>query len=270
MEKIAIISDVHGNYTALQKVLNDIEKRGIKRIFCLGDMLVKCSSPKKCVETILNRCEVVLMGNCESRATITQLTDEHAWNGKMLSKELFDKVSKLPLSYDFYISGLKVRLMHASPFSIHEKSYYWDMTEGFDKRAIKMFENTEYLNNIGQDTPDVVIFGHIHRPFAYRSRPNKKLLINPGAVSNTSEIININGKDYTYGSYIILEGEFNSKEISSFSYEFVKFSYDNEKEARNILETDMPNKEASAEEILTGKYFDRKKLNQEAAAQWKK
>jgi len=32
----------------------------------------------------------------------------------------------------------------------------------------------------------------------------------------------------------------------------------------------MPNKEASAEEILTGKYFDRKKLNQEAAAQWKK
>jgi len=31
MEKIAIISDVHGNYTALQEVLNDIEKRGIKR-----------------------------------------------------------------------------------------------------------------------------------------------------------------------------------------------------------------------------------------------
>ena len=42
MEKIAIISDIHGNITALEKVLDDIEKRGIKRIMCLGDMIVKC------------------------------------------------------------------------------------------------------------------------------------------------------------------------------------------------------------------------------------
>lgn len=270
MEKIAIISDVHGNYTALKEVLKDIDRRGIKRIFCLGDMLIKCSSPKKCVETILDRCEVVLMGNCESRATITQLTDEHKWNGDQLTKEQLEKVKNLPLSYDFYISGLKVRLLHASPFSIHEKSYYWDMTEGFDDRVLRMFENTEYLNNMEEEIPDIVIFGHIHKPFVYRSKPNRKLLINPGAVSNTSEIININGKEYTYGSYIILEGDFNSKDISTFSYEFVKFSYDNVKEAENILQTDMPNKEVSAEEILTGKYFDRKKLNQEAAAKWKK
>ena len=36
MEKIAIISDVHGNITALNAVLYDIEKRGIKRIFWLS------------------------------------------------------------------------------------------------------------------------------------------------------------------------------------------------------------------------------------------
>ena len=29
MEKIAIISDIHGNITALNEVLKDIEKRGI-------------------------------------------------------------------------------------------------------------------------------------------------------------------------------------------------------------------------------------------------
>ena len=33
MEKIAIISDIHGNLEALKAVFNDIEKRGIKRIF---------------------------------------------------------------------------------------------------------------------------------------------------------------------------------------------------------------------------------------------
>ena len=53
MEKIAIISDIHGNITALDAVFEDIENRGIKRIFCLGDMLIKCSSPEKCVEKTL-------------------------------------------------------------------------------------------------------------------------------------------------------------------------------------------------------------------------
>jgi Icc-related predicted phosphoesterase len=41
MEKIAIISDIHGNITALDTVLKDIKRRGIKRIFCLGDLVGK-------------------------------------------------------------------------------------------------------------------------------------------------------------------------------------------------------------------------------------
>ena len=49
MEKIAIISDIHGNITALNEVLKDIEKRGIKKIMCLGDMVIKCSSPRECL-----------------------------------------------------------------------------------------------------------------------------------------------------------------------------------------------------------------------------
>ena len=32
MEKVAIISDIHANIVALNTVLEDIEKRGIKRI----------------------------------------------------------------------------------------------------------------------------------------------------------------------------------------------------------------------------------------------
>jgi predicted phosphodiesterase len=35
MERIAVISDIHGNMPALEAVLEDIYSRGIKRIFCL-------------------------------------------------------------------------------------------------------------------------------------------------------------------------------------------------------------------------------------------
>ena len=38
MERIAIISDIHGNLEALRTVLSDIKKRNIDRIICLGDI----------------------------------------------------------------------------------------------------------------------------------------------------------------------------------------------------------------------------------------
>jgi predicted phosphodiesterase len=40
-ERIALISDVHGNLTALEAVLGDIDTRGIGRIFNLGDYVGK-------------------------------------------------------------------------------------------------------------------------------------------------------------------------------------------------------------------------------------
>lgn len=262
MDKIAIISDIHGNITALSEVLKDIEQRGIKRIMCLGDMVVKCSSPKECVEMLFSKCEVIIKGNCDYKVSECPQIEEHIWNSNKLTKEQKEKIKVLPLSYDFYMSGYKIRLMHASPYSIREKSSYWDFDLSYDERINNMFKSTEYLGNMQELEPDIVIFGHIHKPMMIRRR--NKTLINPGAVSNTGDIMNINGKDYTYGSYLILEGKMDSKEISKISYKIVKFTYDNMKEAIKISQSDMPNKEEASEEIATGKYFSRKLLHIEA------
>ena len=158
MEKIAIISDIHGNITALNEVLKDIEKRGIKKIMCLGDMVIKCSSPRECLEKVFSKCEVVIKGNCEERVASCPRIEEHFWNQRKLTKEQLEKVEALPLSHDFYMSGYKIRIMHASPYSIKEKSYYWDFDEEYENRIDNMFKNTEYLNNIGEEKPDIVVF----------------------------------------------------------------------------------------------------------------
>jgi diadenosine tetraphosphatase ApaH/serine/threonine PP2A family protein phosphatase len=39
MDRIALISDIHGNLPALEATLRDIERQGIQRIFCLGDLV---------------------------------------------------------------------------------------------------------------------------------------------------------------------------------------------------------------------------------------
>lgn len=255
MDKIAIISDVHGNITALNEVFKDIESRGITKIYCLGDMVIKCSAPEKCVEKILDKCEVVVRGNCEERVVLSPRIEEHFWNQNRLSEKQKEKIKNLPLYYDFYMSGLKIRLMHASPNSVFEKSYYWNFDEEFENRMVKMFKNSEYLNNIEAEEPNVVIFGHIHRPMLLKIKD--KTLINPGAVSNTSDMITKNGKSYTFGSYLIIEGELNSKKLSQISYKIVKFTYDFLHEAENIKKTDMPSKQEAALELETGKYFNR-------------
>lgn len=38
--KVAIISDIHGNLEALKTTLQDIEKRNIDKIICLGDIIM--------------------------------------------------------------------------------------------------------------------------------------------------------------------------------------------------------------------------------------
>ena len=41
LDRIAIISDIHGNLPALEAVLADIAARGINRIYGLGDLAGK-------------------------------------------------------------------------------------------------------------------------------------------------------------------------------------------------------------------------------------
>ena len=63
MDRIALISDVHGNLTALEAVLADIDARGIDRIFNLGDYVGKGPRGREVVDLCRERCEVNLLGN---------------------------------------------------------------------------------------------------------------------------------------------------------------------------------------------------------------
>ena len=59
MDKIAVISDIHGNMPALETVLDDIRQRGIEQIFCLGDLAGKGPLSAEAVDTIREVCDIV-------------------------------------------------------------------------------------------------------------------------------------------------------------------------------------------------------------------
>jgi predicted phosphodiesterase len=60
---LALISDVHSNIEALTAVLNDIRKRGIARIVCLGDVVGYGPDPGACLDLVMDNCSDVIMGN---------------------------------------------------------------------------------------------------------------------------------------------------------------------------------------------------------------
>ena len=58
----AILSDIHANLEALTAVLADIDRLGVERILCLGDLVVYGPDPVACIDIVRERCEVVILG----------------------------------------------------------------------------------------------------------------------------------------------------------------------------------------------------------------
>jgi len=59
----AIVSDIHGNLEAFTVVLDEIQRRGITDVICLGDVVGYGPNPMECLDLVNQRCKVSLMGN---------------------------------------------------------------------------------------------------------------------------------------------------------------------------------------------------------------
>ena len=259
MDKIAIIADIHGNLEALNTVLEDIKKRGIRRIFCLGDIIGKGSNSHECIKLVKENCEVVIQGNND----IVFLEDNYSsqnidylkrrkWNQSLLTNEDKEYLKSLPFCFEFYMSGSLIRIFHATPDSM------CGFCAPYDNLNVKynMFLPTN--NTITSKKADDVIFGHTHTN--YVERKYNRTLINVGSLGNSLDLFRNDQKDAnlmetTRAEYLILEGEYNSQEyISSFSYQFINIPYNIDKELQN--QKDNVELENYILELKEGRYRD--------------
>mgnify|MGYP002585707430 FL=1 len=265
--KIAIISDIHGNLEALKATLKDIEKRNVDRIICLGDTIAKGIHPKECLDLIKEKCEIVLQGNCDAHFSmehehIDKMSEQEQkrikWNQSLINKEDREYLLKLPFCYEFYMSGSLVRLFHATPTVNNKAILNVDSIE----TKYQMFLPSK--NTVSQMKADVVIYGHIHHP--YMDKIYNKTLINVGSVGNSFDVIRNKNKDSnvletTKSNYLIIEGEYNSKEYNSdIAFQFVKVPYDIERELKGEnLNIESDNYRF---ELKEGKYRDMSRINE--------
>jgi len=238
MDSIALISDLHGNIPALEAVLHDIKRRNISRIFCLGDLVGKGPHSEQVVDICQDVCEVAIKGNWDDFIVRDTEKPTLLWHQQRLGAERLDYLRQLPQTIDFWMSGRRVRLFHASQESV----YYRVRMEDPREKHLAMFTNTAFTGN--RFEPDVVGYGDLHCAFVLHL--HQQMLFNVGSVGIPL--------DMPQASYAILEGTYNSQRADTFAVHLIRVPYDIELAIQQAAAEDMPELDAYAKELRTAQY----------------
>ncbi len=216
IERIAVISDIHGNLTALERVLADCRARGVSTIYNLGDLAGKGPDGPQVIDLCRDVCDVNIFGNWDELMLREETQSVSVqWHRRRIGPERIAWLRSLPLSVDFQLSGRHIRLFHASAQGVWHRVY----PEAPHESKLAMFQNTD-LTGYHRPEPDVVGYGDIHHAFIMPFFvPKNKTLFNAGSVGNSL--------DEPKATYIILSGVRDSEDREQpFTMQLVRLSYD--------------------------------------------
>jgi putative phosphoesterase len=167
--KLAILSDIHSNLEALDAVLADIEKRGIKHIIVAGDIVGYGPNPNECIQRLRKTGAMCVRGNHDDQAVKMDDIDWFndfakvalIWTSKHLTETSKAWLSKLPLIRKVG----NIFVVHGSPLEPLKEYVY---------------ENDPLEKHVDSVNMPIIVMGQTHIPYA--RFVNKTLVINPGSV----------------------------------------------------------------------------------------
>ena len=245
--KIAVISDIHGNLPALEAVLNDIKKRAIDKIICLGDIVGKGPSSKETIDICRKECDIVIKGNWDdalykayvdfNQGYTDAVSTNALWYINSMDPHHLEYLGALPHCAEFYISGKLARLFHAHPKNFNR--YYQDSPI---EQRLELFDFSEFAEV--KKPADIAVYADIHA--TYMQVLHGKYLINVGSVGNPL--------DTTQAPYVMFEGDDGN---TNFGIQFMRVTYDIEKAVANAREANSPDLDGYITELRNAVYFRR-------------
>ena len=247
--RVALISDIHENLPALEAVMQDIRRREVDQILCLGDMIGKGPSTREVVELCRSVCSAVVKGNWEHlfhrrletlrAGQLGDALDRALWPVLgSLSPEQVEYLGALPHSVELRLGGRLVRLFHA-----HPRDFTRYMPHSPVEQRMELFEYSEHSES--KALADVAVYADIHN--AYMQVLQGRILVNTGSVGNPLDI--------TQASYVLLEGE--DGDPASFNIAFIRVPYDIDRAIAMAEACAIPYLEGYISELRTAKYFNR-------------
>ncbi len=168
----AIISDIHANLAALEVVLEDIRRRGIREIFCLGDIVGYGPDPKECLDLIIENNIASIMGN-HDHAIFYEPTNFNTgaekasyWSRQVLEDE--PDREKRNQRWAF-LGRLNLRLQMGNILMVHA-SPRRPVTEYIFPDDI--YTNTNKISSIFERVEHLCFVGHTHVPGVFLEDPD--------------------------------------------------------------------------------------------------
>ena len=249
--KIALFSDIHANYPALEACLQSIEKQKPDAIYCLGDLVGYNVWPNEVINEIRRRGIPTIAGNYDQGIGLMSddcgcayKTEPEKDMGKMsisftnsiVNTEERKYLRTLPahIKIEFQLNNdkLNVLLVHGSPRKINE--YLFEDRD--EKSLMRIMEGAD---------ADVMCFGHTHKPY------HRVLPAQPAENMHYRHAINIGSvgkpKDNNpKGCYVVLtiNADSSTTKKDALGVEFIRFDYDIEKAAKAVEESPLPNEYA--------------------------
>ncbi len=190
--KYFIISDIHANYSALDRVLNIIKRKAISKIIILGDLVGYGGEPNQVVSRVRTlKNAMIIRGNHDKVASGVE--DGRNFNNSALKAVLWTKRRLTSLNREFLFDLPAGPLMINDEFEVVHGS-----TTNEDDYILSDYDAAKAA---GLMKRDICFFGHSHLPVIfeikgnsvehhipkkereeYRLKPGFKYLINPGSV----------------------------------------------------------------------------------------
>lgn len=192
MMKIAILSDIHGNYDALVAVLADVAREGVDRVINAGDTLGGPLASAKTADLLMAFDMPMIAGNHERQLLTLPLAQLNRSDACTHHEINADHRAWLAAAPPTCWLGDDVFVCHGTP---HNDLHYWleTVTPDFGQhgsRGVRAATHGEIIDRLGQgahvDHASLIICGHTHVPrvvqLAEPASPHGMTIVNPGSV----------------------------------------------------------------------------------------
>ena len=226
-----IISDIHGNLEAFEKIINQCDKLNVDEILCLGDIVGYGANPHECLMLAKKHCTHFINGNHEyalfaieyQQHFNTFAYDAIDWTREQLGKRDLDFIK----TFTFMKIFDEFTLVHGSPHN--PKEFYYISSSYEADTAFRHFKTR--LCFIGHThVPQLFTEGHAHSSYlkpgtVYLNR-DKRYIINVGSIGQPRDF------DKRLSCAVF--------DDSDYSINLVRIPYDNRKAAEKIHKAGLP------------------------------
>jgi len=239
--RLAVISDIHGNATALDAVLADLERRPADAVICLGDCVQGGAQPAETVARLRQLACPIVMGNADDwlltgmaagvertpPERLRVLEDVRAWSLGRLSAADRAFIAGFTPTVTVDLAGLRLLGYHGSPAS-------------FDEILLPETPREPFEAALAPHAADLMCGGHVHLQF--QRRMGDSLHFNPGSVGQAylHDLPAGTPMIDPWAEYAVVEAEAGRR-----SLEFRRVPYDVRGYLRVLRESGQPHAEAT-------------------------